>query len=46
MSRITPISPNKLRKFFKEQGFSCVRIEGDRYVYTKPGVIRPVVIPE
>ncbi len=46
MPRITPISPKKLRKFFEKQGFTCVRIAGYHYVYTKPGVIRPVVIPE
>lgn len=46
MPKITPISSKKLRKFFEMQGFSCARVTGDHYVYTKPGVTRPVVIPE
>jgi len=33
-------------KVFEKAGFSCVRIEGDYYVYTKEGVIRPIVIPD
>jgi predicted RNA binding protein YcfA (HicA-like mRNA interferase family) len=31
---------------FEKAGFKCVRIEGDHFVYTKPGVARPVVIPD
>ena len=31
---------------FERAGFSCVRIEGDHYVYTKEGVARPIVIPD
>ena len=27
-------------------GFTRVRSEGDRFVYSKPGVLRPVVIPD
>jgi len=27
-------------------GFRCVRQEGDHLIYTKPGVLRPVVIPK
>lgn len=46
MSKITPISSNKLRKVFEKDGFKCVRIEGDHYVYTKEGVIRLIVIPQ
>jgi predicted RNA binding protein YcfA (HicA-like mRNA interferase family) len=46
MPKITPISSNKLRKVFEKYGFKCVRIEGDHYVYTKKGVIRPIVIPK
>jgi predicted RNA binding protein YcfA (HicA-like mRNA interferase family) len=33
-------------RVFERAGFSCVRIEGDHYVYTKDGVARPVVIPD
>ncbi|MFH1734172.1 MAG: type II toxin-antitoxin system HicA family toxin [bacterium] len=33
-------------RIFERAGFSCVRIEGDHYVYTKDGVARPIVIPD
>jgi predicted RNA binding protein YcfA (HicA-like mRNA interferase family) len=46
MPKIVPLPSNKLRKVFEKAGFKCVRIEGDHYVYTKPGIARPVVIPE
>jgi len=46
MPKITPISSSKLRKIFGKDGFKCVRIEGDHYVYTKKGIIRPIVIPK
>jgi predicted RNA binding protein YcfA (HicA-like mRNA interferase family) len=45
MSRIIPVSAAKLRKVFESAGFVCTRTEGDHYVYTKPGIPRPVVIP-
>ncbi len=46
MLKIVPISASKLRKIFEKAGFKCVRIKGDHYVYTKQGVMRPVVIPD
>ncbi len=46
MPKITPLPSSKLRKVFEKAGFTCVRIEGDHYVYTKPGISRPVVIPD
>jgi predicted RNA binding protein YcfA (HicA-like mRNA interferase family) len=46
MSRITSISASRLRKVFEKAGFTCVRTEGDHFVYTKEGVARPVVIPD
>ena len=33
-------------RVFEKAGFTCVRIEGDHYVYTKEGVARPIVIPD
>ena len=33
-------------RVFERAGFSCVRVEGDHYVYTKDGVARPIVIPD
>jgi predicted RNA binding protein YcfA (HicA-like mRNA interferase family) len=46
MPKISPIPARKLMKVFEKAGFSCVRIEGDHYVYTKEGVMRPIVIPD
>jgi len=46
MPRITPISAKKFRKILEKAGFTCVRIEGDHYVYTKVGILRPLVIPD
>lgn len=31
---------------FEKAGFQCVRIEGDHFVYTRPGLSRPIVIPD
>ena len=45
MPRTVPISASRLRKVFERAGFTCVRIEGDHFVYTKEGIPRPVVIP-
>lgn len=30
----------------EKAGFHCVRVEGDHSVYVKPGIARPVVIPD
>jgi predicted RNA binding protein YcfA (HicA-like mRNA interferase family) len=46
MERITPIPAKRLRRVFEKAGFSCVRSEGDHFVYTKQGVIRPIVRPD
>jgi len=46
MSRLAPLPAKTLCKVFEKAGFSCVRFEGDHFVYTKPGVIRPIVIPD
>jgi predicted RNA binding protein YcfA (HicA-like mRNA interferase family) len=46
MPKIAPIPSNRLRKVFEKAGFQCVRSEGDHFVYTKPGISRPVVIPD
>jgi predicted RNA binding protein YcfA (HicA-like mRNA interferase family) len=46
MPKISPIPAKKLMRVFEKAGFSCVRIEGDHYVYTKDGVARPIVIPD
>jgi predicted RNA binding protein YcfA (HicA-like mRNA interferase family) len=44
-NKLSPISYKQLRKVFEADGFRLVREQGDHMVFTKPGVIRPVVIP-
>lgn len=46
MPKIAAISTSRLRRVFEKAGFKCVRTEGDHFVYTKPGITRPVVIPD
>ena len=46
MPKLSPVSHETLRRIFEADGFRCVRIEGDHMVFTKPGVLRPVVIPK
>jgi len=31
---------------FELAGFECVRVEGDHFVLTRPGLPRPLVIPD
>jgi predicted RNA binding protein YcfA (HicA-like mRNA interferase family) len=31
---------------FERAGFTCVRTEGDHFVLTKPGLPRPLVVPD
>ena len=45
MPKLSPVSYKKLAKVFEAEGFRYVRTEGDHMVYTKPGIIRPVIIP-
>jgi len=45
MPKLSPISYKHLIKVFEAEGFRCVRMEGDHMVFTKPGISRPVVIP-
>jgi len=45
MPRFSPVSCKQRVKVFEADGFQFVRNEGDHMVLTKPGVIRPVVIP-
>jgi predicted RNA binding protein YcfA (HicA-like mRNA interferase family) len=46
MPKLSPISYKQLVKVFEADGFQYVHTEGDHMVFTKPGVIRPVVIPK
>ena len=45
MPKLSPVSYKSLIRVFEADGFRCVRVEGDHMVFTKPGVMRPVVIP-
>lgn len=46
MPKISPISAKKFRRIMEKAGFKCVRIEGDHYVFTRLGIIRPIVVPD
>ena len=46
MPRITPIHYRKLVKIFEKKGFVYTRTQGDHLVYTKVGLLRPIVIPK
>lgn len=46
MPRITLIPAKRLKRVFEKAGFRCARTEGDHFVYTKRGVIRPIIIPD
>ena len=45
MSRIVPVPYWKLTRILEAEGFALSRQRGDHMVYTKPGVVRPVVVP-
>ena len=45
MLRITPLPYQRLCRVFELAGFKLVREEGAHRVYTKPGIMRPIVIP-
>ncbi|MBI3951051.1 MAG: type II toxin-antitoxin system HicA family toxin [Acidobacteria bacterium] len=45
MPRITPVHWKTLEKVFLAVGFQFARQEGSHRSYTKPGILRPVVIP-
>ena len=44
MPKLSPVSYKQLVRVFEADGFLWARTEGDHMVYTKPGVLRPVVI--
>ena len=46
MPRLTPADWRTLVKVFEADGFSVDRTTGDHIIMTKPGVIRPIVIPK
>ena len=46
MPRLTPQSWKTLEAVFLRDGFVFVRQASSHHVYEKPGVLRPVIIPE
>jgi predicted RNA binding protein YcfA (HicA-like mRNA interferase family) len=46
MPRVCPVSYKTLGRVLEAEGFRLVRQEGDHLIYTKAGVLRPVVIPK
>lgn len=45
MSRIVPISYKKLIRVLEAEGFVLVRERGDHMIFSKTGILRPVVVP-
>lgn len=45
MSKINPVSYQKLETIFLKAGFSYRRTSGDHIILTKEGVSQPIVIP-
>ena len=44
--KLTPMSWRRLRCVFELDGFAFHKGKGDHWVGEKPGVLRPVVIPQ
>jgi predicted RNA binding protein YcfA (HicA-like mRNA interferase family) len=45
MSRIVPVPYRKLVRVLEIEGFAFVRERRDHMIFTKPGILRPVVVP-
>jgi predicted RNA binding protein YcfA (HicA-like mRNA interferase family) len=45
MASLRPIDYRTLARVFEQDGFTLSRQHGDHLIYTKAGVIRPLVIP-
>ena len=45
MPRLTPVSYSKITRVLERAGFVLVRQRGDHMIFTKPGILRPVVVP-
>lgn len=46
MPKFSPVHYKQLVKVFEADGFRLAWEEGDHMIFTKAGVIRPVVIPK
>lgn len=45
MPRITTVSYKKLIHLLELEGFTLVRERGDHMIFSKTGILRPVVVP-
>jgi len=45
MARVVPIPYRRLVRVIELEGFALTRERGDHMVFSKPGILRPVVIP-
>ncbi|MFI5092069.1 MAG: type II toxin-antitoxin system HicA family toxin [Candidatus Acidiferrum sp.] len=45
MSRIVPIPYRKLVRVLEIEGFAFVRERGDHMIFSKSGILRPIVVP-
>ena len=45
MSRIVPIHYHKLVRVLEMEGFTYVRERGDHMIFSKGGILRPIVVP-
>jgi predicted RNA binding protein YcfA (HicA-like mRNA interferase family) len=45
MPRIVPIHYRTLVRVLEMEGFTLVRERGDQMIFTKTGVLRPIVVP-
>jgi predicted RNA binding protein YcfA (HicA-like mRNA interferase family) len=43
--RLTPTDWRTLERIFEADGWHCARVKGSHRSYTKPGFLRPIVIP-
>ena len=43
--KLVPVPYQTLVRIFEKEGFTFARQEGDHKIFTKPGVLRPLVIP-
>jgi predicted RNA binding protein YcfA (HicA-like mRNA interferase family) len=43
--KLVPVPYQTLVRIFEKDGFSLARQEGDHKIFTKTGVLRPLVIP-
>lgn len=43
--RLTPTDWRTLERIFEADGWRCARTRGSHRSYTKPGYLRPIVIP-